>query len=352
MIPLVLSSTFESFSQNGEDVVLWRALHEVANGRYVDVGANHPEIYSVSMGFYNRGWSGITVEPDPAFAELQRAMRPRDQMVEAAITVKNQDSLPFHVVDGTGLSTLDERIARSHAQAGYETHDVEVVSRTLDSILEEAQWQGSDIHFMSIDTEGSERDVLESIDLHVWRPWILVVEATAPLSTESTRRFWEELVLSADYQFCLFDGVSCYYVADEHADTLSKTLGYPACAHDDYTTREYREAAQERLELAEQAHTVPELIEQVTRWRAQAVNRWANAVATKTELERVLAEMADLRIEIEERYATFDEERVELHKVIVGLRTQIDELHGSTSWRVTGPLRFLSGLKPGTGPSE
>ena len=68
----VVSTTFESFSQNGEDVVLWRALHDVGKGRYIDVGANHPELFSVSMGFYQRGWSGITVEPDPAFAQMQR----------------------------------------------------------------------------------------------------------------------------------------------------------------------------------------------------------------------------------------------------------------------------------------
>ncbi len=216
------SSTFESYSQNGEDVVLWRALHEVRDGRYIDVGANHPQIYSVSMGFYNRGWSGITVEPDPAFAEMQRAERPRDVMVEAAITAKDGDTITFHVVDGTGLSTLDPSLAQAHARAGFETHEVEVTTRTIDSILEEANWAGLDIHFMSVDTEGAEKDVLESVDLTVWRPWVLVVEATAPLTTQSTREFWEKLVLDAGYRFCLFDGLSCYYVAEERAALLGR----------------------------------------------------------------------------------------------------------------------------------
>ena len=237
----MLSPTFESFSQNGEDVVLWRALHEVRAGRYIDVGANHPEIYSVSMGFYNRGWSGITVEPDPAFARMLREERPRDLTVEAAVTLKDLDTVTFHVIDGTGLSTLDADLADTHAGAGYDTHDVDVTTRTIDSILDEAGWHGSDIHFMSIDTEGSERGVLESIDFDVWRPWILVVEATNPLTTESTRERWEELVLEARYRFCLFDGLSCYYVAAEHAASLSDALSYPSCVLDDFTTREYRE---------------------------------------------------------------------------------------------------------------
>jgi len=233
----VITSTFESFSQNGEDVVLWRALQEIDGGRYVDVGANDPRRFSVSMGFYNRGWSGVTVEPDPAFAAMHRAERPRDMMVEAAVTTKDGDNITFHVVDGTGLSTVDPNLAAAHARAGFDTHDIEVTTRTIDSILEEAGWEGLDIHFMSIDTEGSEREVLESIDLSVWRPWVLVVEATAPLSTQSTRELWEERVFEAGYRFCLFDGLSCYYVADERADALGRALSYPSCVLDDYTTK-------------------------------------------------------------------------------------------------------------------
>lgn len=311
----MVSTTFASYSQNGEDVVLWRALRDLNNGRYVDVGANHPEIFSVSMGFYQRGWSGITVEPDPEFARMHRDQRPRDKVVETAITPKDGDVV-FHVVDGTGLSTLDGSLARSHSAIGYDTHEVEVQSRRLDSILEEAGWHGLDIHFMCVDTEGSERGVLESIDLTMWRPWILVVEATAPLSTRSTRDEWEDLVLEAGYLFCLFDGISCYYVASERADSLGEALSYPACALDDYTRREYRE-------LEAKAHSVPVLADQVSRWRAEAVSRWASIMAGLGEMERLREHMG----QIERAY----------HKEITDLRQ-------SSSWKITKPLRMLSDL--------
>lgn len=316
--------TFASYGQNGEDVVLWRALGNVGTGRYVDVGANDPKVFSVSMGFYNRGWSGITIEPDPEFAQMHRDQRPRDRMVEAVITPKDGDTVRFHLVDGTGLSTLDAGIARAHAGNGYDTHTVEVPSRRLDAILEEAGWEGLDIHFMTIDTEGSERGVLESVDLRVWRPWVLVIEATAPLSTESTRGEWEDLVVSAGYQFCLFDGVSCYYVAEERAAALCHALSYPACAHDDYTKREYRE-------LESRAQSVPELVQQVSSWRAQAVTRWASAVAASAEAERLDHQ---LRQSEQAHRAEID-----------GLCGYIEGMHRSTSWRVTKPLRFANRLR-------
>jgi FkbM family methyltransferase len=310
---------FESFSQNGEDVVLWRALHWVRAGRYIDVGANHPERDSVSMAFYRHGWRGITVEPDPEFALLQRDERPGDILVEAAITTKDEDRRILHVVDGTGLSTLYGDVARAHARSGYATHDVEVLTRTLDSVLDEVGWQGQDIHFMSLDTEGSEREVLESIDLRMWRPWILVIEATKPNSTESTRQEWEDLVVGAGYRFCLFDGLSCFYVCEERAEVLGAALSYPACILDDYTTREHRE-------LLERAQSTGDLVEQVVRWRSEALTRWSAAVASQAERERTAAEVDQLRREVH------------------ALRLEREEIRRSSSWRVTKPLRQLGAM--------
>lgn len=320
------AGTFQSFSQNGEDVILWRALRQVPEGRYVEVGANHPAVFSVSRGFYDRGWRGITIEPDPEFARMQREQRPRDRMVEAAVTTKDGGSVTLHVVDGTGLSTLDAAMATTHERSGFERHDIQVITRRLDSIFEEAGWQGLDIHFMSVDTEGSEKGVLESCDLKIWRPWVILVEATTPLTTQSTRATWEDIILESGYRFCLFDGLSCFYVAEEHAQTLGPMLSYPACVLDDYTTREYRE-------LTEKLEAVPRLVEQVSRWRNQALTRWATVLASQSETDRLGDEVAELQ-------RALHDARVECAR----LNQVVKEMRGSTSWRASAPLRVFGRL--------
>lgn len=328
---------FESYSQNGEDVVLWRALRSVIGGRYIDIGAWDPIKASVSMAFYAHGWSGITVEPVPAFAALLREYRPRDVVVEAAITTNDHDTAVLHVVEGSGLSTLDDAIAGFHARSDLDIRDAAVPTRRVDSILHDAGWAGRDIHFMSVDTEGSERQVLESIDWSIWRPWVLLVEATEPNSTESTRHLWEHIVTAAGYQFCLFDGLSCFYVSEERALQLAPALSYPACVLDNYTTAEFRECGgrvADAQALAEQrAAESQELLEELIHWRAQAVTRWAAVMDQATgrrdqELAAVRAEMHALRHE-RQLYA----EQAE------ALRQRIAELETSTSWRVTEPLR-------------
>jgi hypothetical protein len=46
---------FRSYAQNFEDLMLYRALGKVERGFYIDIGAQHPEIDSVSKAFFDRG---------------------------------------------------------------------------------------------------------------------------------------------------------------------------------------------------------------------------------------------------------------------------------------------------------
>jgi FkbM family methyltransferase len=309
-----------SYAQNGEDVVLWRALGTIPAGRYVEVGANHPSDDSATRAFYDRGWSGITVEPVPYFADLQRAERPRDHLVQAAIT-DSAGEITLHMVPGTGLSTIVDAVSDRHAEAGIEHVDLVVPTRRLDDVLSESELAGAQIHFMLIDVEGAEREVLKGLDLHQWRPWVLVVESTAPNSTLTTHGDWEPALLACDYEFCLFDGISRFYVAAEKADELRAALSYPACILDNYVTfphstamREREEVRQQRKELLDQR---VELLEETLHWRMTALTRWAEAVSQSIGL----AQNADQAAQLEQA------------------RTQISALQNTVSWRVTRPLR-------------
>ena len=70
--------TFVSYAQNFEDVMLWRALKHVEFGFYVDVGANDPEVDSVTKLFYDNGWRGVNVEPVTQWYEKLHRERSRD----------------------------------------------------------------------------------------------------------------------------------------------------------------------------------------------------------------------------------------------------------------------------------
>jgi predicted nucleic acid-binding Zn-ribbon protein len=106
-----------------------------------------------------------------------------------------------------------------------------------------------EVHFLKIDVEGAERAVLEGADFEKVRPWIVVVEATAPLSTERIEHLWEHILLQAGYQRAFFDGVNLYYVAQEHSE-LIETLAAPPNALDDFKPVRMAEAEAQLAHLS------------------------------------------------------------------------------------------------------
>lgn len=224
------SMPFISYAQNYEDVILWRALRDLERGFYVDIGAADPEEFSVTHAFYERGWSGINVEPLEEYFDKLRLVRPRDTNLKVVVG-REARGRTLHVVDGTGLSTLDSKIAAQHRAAGWQTHEIVVPTVTLERILED--YAPPTIHFLKIDVEGAEAEVLESLNLNRARPWIIVVEATKPFSTVSTRDEWEHLVTNHGYSFAYFDGLNCFYVAEEFRE-LKERLAVPPNVFDDF----------------------------------------------------------------------------------------------------------------------
>lgn len=260
-----------SYAQNGEDVVLWRAFKHVTNGTYLDIGANHPKVDSITRAFYDRGWSGLLVEPNPEFSEQLRADRPRDIVREALIS-NRPGSKRLHAIAGTGLSTMVDAISDRHRAAGHPVVDIEVDAIGLSELIDDEDVTG-DIHFAIVDTEGSELEVLRSLDFTRHRPWVLVIEATAPNSTTQVHAAWEPLVVDAGYEFCMFDGISRYYVAREHTE-LAAALSYPACALDDFVRYEEQRATSLAVQRAERAEAEAEsLRRELAEHRASTVWR-------------------------------------------------------------------------------
>ena len=219
-------SAFVSYAQNGEDFVLWRLLHDVAAGTYIDIGACEPETDSVTRAFYERGWSGINVEPVGAYWEQLCHARPRDVNLNIAIGA-SETECDFFAIRDTGLSTLDGTIAQRHRGAGFRVVPTRVRVRSLRAVWDE--YVRGEVHFLKIDVEGSEADVLSGADFGRQRPWIIVIEATAPLTRRPTHEQWESTLSRAGYRFVHADLVNRYYVAEERAALAQRLDRQASC---------------------------------------------------------------------------------------------------------------------------
>jgi FkbM family methyltransferase len=221
-----------SYAQNFEDVMLWRALKHVEKGFYIDVGAWSPDIDSVTRFFYEQGWAGVNVEPSLEFNNQLLERRPRDKNLRLAVG-DQECNLIMNFLGNPGLSTFDDEIADRHRQAGWSLDRQEVQVTTLTALWDMHVPPGQDVHFLKVDVEGFEEAVLRGNDWAKNRPWIVVVEATFPMSQVESQASWEPLLFAADYLFAYADGLNRFYVASDQA-VLLPAFKYPPNIFDDF----------------------------------------------------------------------------------------------------------------------
>jgi FkbM family methyltransferase len=310
-----------SYAQNYEDVVLERCFKHIPTGFYIDVGAWDPFEHSVTHHFYERGWRGINIEPNPEYFERLRRDRTRDINLRLVLGETDQESQTFTILKGSGISTL-RSLSVDYLQnldaRGYAQEPVEVSTVTLASVCRDHVPEGTEIDFLKIDVEGWESKVLRGHDWDRWRPKVLVIEAVTPVDFDEqsgrdvftdTSSEWEPIIAEEGYVFALNDGLNRFYIRRESSDLL-ENLRVPANCMDD----------------------------------AEKYSAWASRnqlIAAHQEIESLAVALEGMRVDSEIR-AT---EAARLHAAVADLQERLDDVLGSTSWRVTRPLRQLGRVR-------
>lgn len=385
----MIQSLFVSYAQNGEDVLLWRALKDVQRGYYVDVGAQDPVVDSVTKAFYERGWNGVNIEPVAQWYDRLVQDRPHDINLRLAVS-NRPGSIRLFEVEGSGLSTSDPEFARRHEAEGHTLHEQVVECATLDQIC--ADNAVRTVHFLKIDCEGAEKSVLEGFSLSEVRPWIIVIEATEPNSPRPAWQDWEHLLTGQAYRFVFFDGLNRYYLANEHVE-LAPAFDAPVNVFDNVRklsevgAQELIERQQSEIDALKGAAAVATLQAELgaakTERNAAAADRDAalaerDAVAAErdavaadrdavladrdavnaarhaiaVEHDRVIDEcnvltaerdaLAAERNDLRASYSALQQEGAECKRELGRLEKSLTELLSSHSWRVTAPLRACS----------
>ena len=310
--------TFISHAQNFEDVMLWRALKDVQQGFYIDVGAWSPDIDSVTRAFYEAGWAGINIEPHPQFYSELVSCRPNDINLDLAVSdVKGQAEM--HLVESTGLSSLDLSIATEHRNAGLRVEVRKVQIQTIADIWRAHVPQKQPVHFLKVDVEGTEDAVLRGNDWEKFRPWIVLIEAMQPMEQVPVHQPSEAILIDNGYIFAYADGLNRFYIAKEQSALLD-SFQYPPNVFDEFNIAAAHEADSMR-HAAEQRATTAEEKASAAEEKASAAEEKASAAEEKTSAAEAFADSAE-----------FARKQAE---------AQLLAIQHSASWRLTYPMRLL-----------
>jgi FkbM family methyltransferase len=162
-----------TYSQFGEDILIRGFFRNKSVGVYVDVGAFHPIYYSNTYALYKLGWNGVAIDANRTFERLYKKFRPRDTFVHAAVGQSEGRVQFVHFASGA-FDRLQEFAGQVPEQFRTGETTREVNMRRLDHILDSSKV--SKIDFLNIDCEGSDLDILSSIDFARLRPLLISVE--------------------------------------------------------------------------------------------------------------------------------------------------------------------------------
>jgi FkbM family methyltransferase len=167
-----------SFAQCGEDLIVKNlfGILGVEHPSYLDIGAYHPFQLSNTALLHATGSSGINVEADPdAFAAFT-TYRPRDVNLNVGVGAK-PGRATFYRMTAPALNTFSKETAEGTFAASGERYRIEstlsVEIRTVSQILAD---RGSCPDFLSLDVEGLDLSILETMPAWPGRPLVICVE--------------------------------------------------------------------------------------------------------------------------------------------------------------------------------
>lgn len=230
-------AALSSYSQVGEDVIIDYIVRMMgipfSEITYLDLGANHAKLLSNTYHFYLEGASGVLLEANPALIDELERERPHDTVINKCIDTESGKRVKFYVLSGDGLSTTSLEDAQRFCAENHAVSiidEIEVETICVSDIMKQ-YFAKRPPTILSIDIEGKEREILQSIDFKNGKPMIVIVEMIDydknGLCYESKNEELKNMIESFGYDEYAFTGVNSIFLnrdwnekgkADAHRD--------------------------------------------------------------------------------------------------------------------------------------
>lgn len=149
-----------SFAQGGEDLAFLH-LETKPTGFYIDIGAHHPNRFSVTRLLYDKGWSGIDVDANPDIASDFKKWRPRNSFLNFAVGDKAEYLFTRFEEPAISTTNLDWKF-KFQQEGNIVLDQITVPGITLKSLLELVP-KGTELDLINLDIEGGDIDALSSL---------------------------------------------------------------------------------------------------------------------------------------------------------------------------------------------
>lgn len=163
--------------QYGEDRILAYIFKDQKKGFLVDVGAADGYTGSNSIGLLKRpGWKGVLIEPEPEqFSKLQSQYPDRKKVICINCGAGKNEGFHTFYISGQ-VSTFKKEVKKSAEKIHHVTYkEKQIYILTLTHLLDQLEIE-EPIDFLSIDAEGMDFEIWESLDQKKYSPKLVCIE--------------------------------------------------------------------------------------------------------------------------------------------------------------------------------
>jgi FkbM family methyltransferase len=166
LVSFISKNFSKSHSQIFQDLFVYYILKK-EKGIYCEVGAlDGKELSNTLYLEQEHGWSGILCEPNKSYQELIKKNRPNSILITEPIFSKEDQEINFTELEG-GRSGINK------SSSGETCYKLKTTS--LNKVLKE-NLNDKNINYISIDTEGTEYEIIKELDFDKFYPEIITIE--------------------------------------------------------------------------------------------------------------------------------------------------------------------------------
>jgi FkbM family methyltransferase len=167
----------EYYSQGDEEKYIVEYFDSVGikNGRLLEIGAFHPEVFSNSRRLILNGWSGVLVEASPeCYKNIVEFYKENNKVDVANYAITTIDGeVEFYNSEGA-VATLKKQHYDIWKNIQLDYRKIKVPAITWNTFYK--HFTNKVFDFISIDVEGADWDVISQIDLNETETKLVCIE--------------------------------------------------------------------------------------------------------------------------------------------------------------------------------
>lgn len=182
----------DTLSQDKEDLFVKKFFNNKKKGTYLDIGCFNPLLWNNTYLLYKKGWSGINIDIQKINIDLFNVARPDDINICCALYDKKKVLNLFNLQgeNNSAVMTID----KGHAEKMRFLFNKNIIRKkikilTFSEMIKNYNIKINNIDFLNIDTEGSDFNILKSINIQKYKPKLICIEISQFTKSSDKKKY-------------------------------------------------------------------------------------------------------------------------------------------------------------------